>query len=183
MLWQSRGSAGGLGPAEQVERTTRRMDRLTQGVKLRKRAPGSSLPVPAPTTLSKSSTSTNWLFSTTNTDTIMSLTHRETLGLRATGLTGAPRPQLLAGKPFTLCDSQLSHGSVAGQTHSTHAPQSVCAQLNGFDGWKQDGENTITLGWYFAETLPCVLGSEKKTPLDWRSHIYASKHLYGELYV
>lgn len=167
-LWRSRGFAGGRGLAGQVETTTtRRMDRLTARVESRSRAPGSSLPAPVPTTLSKSSTSTNGLFSTTNTDTIMSLTRRETLGLRATGLTVAPRPQLLAGKPFNPCDSQLSHGSVAGQTHSKHALQCVCTQLNGFDGWKQDGEHTMTLGWYFASTtLHSVLDSEKMTLLD-----------------
>lgn len=142
------------------------MDSLTERVKSRRRAPGSSWPAPAPTTLSKSSTSTNWLFSTTNSDTIMSLPRRETLGLRATGLTVAPRPQLLAGKPFTPCDSQLSHGSVAGRAHSTHAPQSVCTELNEFDGWKQDGENTMTQGWYFASTLQSVLDSEKTTLPD-----------------
>lgn len=175
--WQSRGSSGGPELAEQVERTTvgldwkgRRMNRLTEKMSWRRKAPGSSLPVPAPTTLSKSSTSTNWLFSTTNTDTMMSLCMWETLGLRATGLTGAPRPQLLAGKPFTPCDIQLSHGSLAGQTHSLYGPQSVCTQLNRFDGWKQDDENTMTLGWYFAGTHKCFRFSDEMAA----SYLYRS---------
>lgn len=77
--------------------------------------------------------------------TLLCLSHTERhLDLRATGLTGAPRPQLLAGKSFTLCDSQLSHGSVAGPTHSAHALQPVRTQLHRFDGWKQDRESTMT---------------------------------------
>lgn len=57
----------------------------------------------------------------------------------------APRPQLLAGKPFTPCDSQLSLGSVAGHTHR-RLP--VC-QLNRFDVWEQNGENIVTQGRIF----------------------------------
>lgn len=56
---------------------------------------------------------------------------------------------------------------------STHAPQSVCTQLNGFDGWKQDGKNTMTLGWYFASTLQSVSDSEKTMLRDIHSdHIF-----------
>lgn len=162
-VWRWRGSAGGRGPDEQVETmktTATRMDRLTEGVKRRRRAPGSSSPVPALTTLSKSSTSTHGLFSTTNTDTIMSLARREreALRTRATGLTGAPRPQLLAGKPLTPCDSQLSHGSDSGQTHDTRALQSVCTQLHRLDGWK----------------LASILDSFNET--------FSSQRVYGGLY-
>lgn len=125
-LWRSRDSAGGPGPVGQVETAARKTDSLTRGVKLSGRAPGSSWPAPVLTTLSKSSTSTSGLFSTANTDTIMSLSCRRTHGLKATGRSVALRPQLLAGKPFTPCDSQLSLGSVAGHTHThTDGRQSV----------------------------------------------------------
>lgn len=112
-LWRSRDSAGGPRPVGQVETAARKTDSPTRGVKLSGRAPGSSWPAPVPTTLSKSSTSTNGLFSTANTDTITSLLCGRTLGLKATGRSVAPWLQLLAGKPLTPCDSQLRLGSVA----------------------------------------------------------------------
>lgn len=153
-----------------------------QRVKSRRRAPGSSLPAPAPTTLSKSSTSTSGLFSITNTDTIMSLTRRETLGLRATGLTVAPRPQLLAGKPFTPCDSQLSLGSVAGQTHSTHARQSNPAEQIWWveaRWWKRHDPRMV----FCLDASKCFCFIEEDAGYLYRSHIstlYPSKYLSGE---
>ncbi|KAF3833801.1 hypothetical protein F7725_025005 [Dissostichus mawsoni] len=112
LRWRPRAGRAGR---ENEEDGASEGEREEEEERRRRRAPGSSLPAPAPTTLSRSSTSTNRLFSTTNSDTIMSLTCRQTLGPRATG-----HSCLLAS--LSLCDSQLSHGSVAGPTNPPPCP-------------------------------------------------------------